>query len=93
MQANLGFTAVFLGTIIYVLGNWMGRNHSEEAQAIAWDATVEYTTEKVVNKLIDDGYICIREEEEDGQIVTVLVRYDEYMSNTRYDEYMSNTDK
>ena len=82
MQEYSGVSAVLIGTIIYMLGIWMGRNHSEEAQAIAWDATVEYTTEKVVNKLIDDGYICIREEEEDGQIVTVLVRYDEYMSNT-----------
>ena len=81
MQANLGFTAVFLGTIIYVLGNWMGRNHSKEAYAIARNAIVESTTEIVVNKLIDDGYIGIREEEEDGQIVTVLVRYGEYMSD------------
>ena len=82
MQANLGVTAVFFGTIIYVLGNWMGRNNNEEAQKVAWDATVEFTTEKVVNKLIDDGYIYTREEEESGQTVTVLVRYDEYVAST-----------
>jgi|TARA_R110000796_G_scaffold4029_5_gene15366 hypothetical protein len=80
MQANLGFTAVFFGTIIYVLGNWMGRNHSEELIDNAISNTVQVTTELVVNDLIDSGYICCREEEHDGKTVSYMITYEEYIS-------------
>ena len=80
MQANLGVTAVFLGTIIYVLGNWMGRNHSEELIDNAISNTVQVTTELVVNDLFDSGYICCREEEHDGKTVSYMITYEEYIS-------------
>tara|TARA_R110002074_G_scaffold255644_2_gene428048 strand:- start:930 stop:1196 length:267 start_codon:yes stop_codon:yes gene_type:complete len=80
MQANLGFTAVCFGTIIYVLGNWMGRNHSEELINNTISNTVTVTTELVVNDLIDNGYICCREEEHDGKTVSYMVTYEEYIS-------------
>jgi hypothetical protein len=80
MQEYSGTTAVLIGTIIYVLGNWMGRNHNEELIDNVISNTVTLTTETVVNNLIDDGYICCREEERDGKIISFIVPYEEYIA-------------
>jgi len=80
MQEYSGTTAVLIGTIIYVLGNWMGRTHNEELIDNVINDTVAFTTETVVNNLIDDGYICCREEERDGKIVSFMLTYEEYIA-------------
>lgn len=85
MQENPQLTIVLLVTIVYALAYWMGRNSCQSMVDDAVQASIaisiKITTETVVNELIDAGYICCREEEEDGEMVSYMITYEEYIDS------------